>query len=99
LDQTRASVAEQRGNEEDLQKEIEALNRHMDLLQQQNAELSVELEKFIEADEQVRRNLNRRGKVEEIRSKVDEAILKSMREVETRRSPDRFFRGENGRHV
>jgi len=41
----------------------------------------------------VRRNLNRKDKVEEIRHKVDDAIKRSMMEVQERRSPDRFFRG------
>jgi len=47
------------------------------------------LEKFIESDETIRRTLNRKGKVEEIRHKVDEAIMKSMIEVQNRRSPER----------
>lgn len=50
----------------------------MNLVSNQNYELSVELEKFIEADEVVRRSLNRRDKVEDIRHKVDEAIKKSI---------------------
>jgi PBP1b-binding outer membrane lipoprotein LpoB len=54
--------------------EIEALNRHMGLVNQQNSELSTELEKFIQTDDMVRRSLNRKGHVEEIRHKVDEAI-------------------------
>lgn len=53
----------------------------MNLLNQQNYELSHELEKFIETDEVVRRSLNRKFKVDEIRNKVDEAIQKSMVEV------------------
>lgn len=77
------------GEQEEFQTEIEALNKHMNLLNQQNYELSVELEKFIEADEVVRRGLNRREKVETIRYKVDEAIKKSMAEVEKRKSPER----------
>jgi hypothetical protein len=47
------------------------------------------LEKFIETDDVVRRTLNRKAKVEDIRHKVDEAILRSMVEVQNRRSPDR----------
>lgn len=74
---------------QELHTEIEALNKHMALLNQQNFELSKELEKFIETDEIVRRSLNRKGKVEDIRHKVDEAIQKSMYEVQTRRSPER----------
>jgi hypothetical protein len=50
------------------------------------------LEKFIETDEVVRRTLNRKAKVEDIRHKVDEAILKSMMEVQQRRSPERVQR-------
>lgn len=61
----------------------------MSLLNAQNYELSVELEKFIEADEVVRKSLNRRDKVEDIRHKVDQAIHKSQKEVELRRSPER----------
>lgn len=61
--------------------ETEALKRHVALLNQQNFELSTELEKFIETDETIRRTLNRKSKVEEIRTKVDEAIMRSLYEV------------------
>ena len=61
----------------------------MALLNQQNYELSAELDKFIQTDEMVRSSLNRRGVVEDIRHKVDEAIQKSVMEVQSRRSPDR----------
>ena len=37
----------------------------------------------------VRRSLNRKTKVDEIRSKVDEAIHRSMMEVNARKSPER----------
>lgn len=63
------------------------------MLNQQNFELSNELEKFIETDETIKRTLNRKGKVEEIRQKVDDAILRSMYEVQQRRSPERPSRG------
>lgn len=82
----------------ELKGEIEALNRHMALLNQQNYELSTELEKFIETDELVRRSLNRKGKVEDIRHKVDEAIHKSMLEVQTRKSPERMQRESPLKH-
>ena len=36
--------------------------------------MSSELERFIESDEAIRRTLNRKGKVDEIRNKVDNAI-------------------------
>jgi hypothetical protein len=83
----------------ELKSEIEALKRHVALLNQQNFEvrdfrlihlqLSTELEKFIETDETIRKTLNRKGKVEEIRYKVDEAIMRSMYEAKQRRSPER----------
>ena len=86
----------------ELKGETEALKRHVALLNQQNFELSTELEKFIETDETIRRTLNRKGKVEEIRTKVDDAIMRSMYEVSQRRSPERNGRtmdqpnGNNG---
>lgn len=77
------------GDQYELKSEAEALKRHVSLLNQQNFELSTELEKFIETDETIRRTLNRKGKVEEIRTKVDDAIMRSMYEVSQRRSPER----------
>lgn len=77
------------GDQYELKCEAEALKRHVSLLNQQNFELSTELEKFIETDETIRRTLNRKGKVEEIRTKVDDAIMRSMYEVSQRRSPER----------
>lgn len=89
LDYFKQQTQTQMDNSSELKTEIEALNRHMSLLNQQNFELSTELEKFIETDEVVRRSLNRKGKVEDIRHKVDEAIQKSMIEVQSRKSPER----------
>jgi len=43
--------------------------------------LQKELEGFIEADEQVRRGLDRKAQVENIRSKVDDVIRRSQYEV------------------
>jgi serine phosphatase RsbU (regulator of sigma subunit) len=92
IDALRSQNAKQNEDAAEMQSEVEALNKHMNLLNQQNYELSVELEKFIEADEVVRRGLNRREKVEQIRYKVDDAIRKSQAEVERRRSPERGAR-------
>ena len=69
------------------QNEIEALNRHMNLITQQNFELSSELQRFLQTDEVVKTKLNRRSTVDEIRHKVDLAVKRSQREVDTRRSP------------
>ena len=92
IDALKAQNMKNQGDQVEMQQEIEALNKHLNLLNQQNYELSVELEKFIEADEVVRKGLNRREKVEQIRHKVDDAIRKSQAEVERRTSPERGAR-------
>jgi hypothetical protein len=47
----------------DLRQELEQLMRHQKLLTEQNLELQRELDGFIETDEIVKRNLNRKDKV------------------------------------
>jgi len=58
----------------DLKSEYEALGKHSSLLTQQNRDLQRELDSFVETDDIVRRNLDRKEKVDEIRYKVDSAI-------------------------
>lgn len=65
----------------DLQSEIEALNRHMSNLNNQNHCLQKELEEFVQADDAVRMDLDRKIKVDNIRSRVDEVIARSQAEV------------------
>lgn len=83
----------------DRQSEIDALNKHMNLITGQNYELSSELQRFLQTDEVVKTKLNRRQTVDEIRHKVDTAIRRSQREVEQRRSPrkDETDSGANDR--
>ena len=61
----------------DLQGEIDALDRHMSNLNNQNYCLQKELEEFVQADDAVRMNLDRKHKVENIRSRVDDVIARS----------------------
>ena len=61
----------------------------MSLITSQNYELSAELQRFLQTDEVVKKKLNRKGQVDDIKSKVDYAIRKSQNEVEKRRSPVR----------
>jgi chromosome segregation ATPase len=68
----------------DLRQNLESLNRHQRLLTEQNNELQRELDGFIETDEIVKRNLDRKDKVQSIRSQVDEVIKRSMMEVRSR---------------
>ena len=65
-----------------MQDEIDALNKHMNLITSQNYELSNELQRFMQTDEIVKSKLNRRTVVEDIKHKVDSAIRKSQMEVE-----------------
>jgi cell division septum initiation protein DivIVA len=51
----------------DLKSEYEALQKHIVLLTQQNKELQRELDSFVETDDIVRRNLDRKDKVDMIR--------------------------------
>lgn len=69
----------------DLQAEIDALDRHMANLNNQNYCLQKELEEFVQADDQVRRNLDRKNKVENIRQRVDDVIARSQAEVDHQR--------------
>ena len=73
----------------DLKSEYEALQKHSLLLTQQNRDLQRELDQFVETDDIVRRNLDRKDKVYQIRSKVDNAIHQSAHIVARQRSPAR----------
>ena len=68
----------------DLQAEIDALDKHMANLNNQNYCLQKELEEFVQADEAVRMNLDRKNQVENIRSRVDDVIRRSQIEVDHR---------------
>jgi hypothetical protein len=73
----------------DLKSEYEALQKHSSLLTQQNRDLQRELDSFVETDDVVRRNLDRKEKVDEIRYKVDAAISTSVAHVYKSKSPIR----------
>ena len=53
----------------------------MSNLNNQNYCLQKELEEFVQADDAVRMNLDRKHKVENIRSRVDDVIARSQAEV------------------
>jgi len=82
-DQNTIQIDESNGRQD----EIDALQRHINLITQQNYELSNELQRFLQTDEVVKTKLNRRQTVDEIRHRVDAAVRRSQREVEDRRSP------------
>jgi len=72
----------------DLRAEIEALQNHCNVLQSQNRDLNIELERFVQTDEQIRATLNRRDRVNDLRHKTENELQKSLYELE-RSSPTR----------
>ena len=71
---------------QDLKSELDALNAHCNVLQGQNRDLNVELERFVQTDEQIRATLNRRERVTNIRDKTETEIKRSQYDLE-RSSP------------
>lgn len=74
--------------------EIQALQTHISILEQQNRDLNKELEVFVQTDEQIRMNLNRRDRVETLKQHGQYEIQKSYNELE-RSSPIRRPAGTN----
>lgn len=60
-----------------LRGEIAALQLHINVLEQQNRDLNKELEVFVHTDEQIRNNLNRRDRVENLKKLGDYEIQRS----------------------
>jgi len=73
----------------DLKAEYEALQKHSLLLTQQNKDLQRELDSFVETDDIVRRNLDRKEKVYQIRSTIDTQAMGTGAIVHRSRSPIR----------
>ncbi len=63
LDDVRFSNSSMLDRNQDVKAEIDALKMHINVLEGQNRDLNVELEKFVETDEQIRYTLNRRDRV------------------------------------
>ncbi len=76
------------GCNDDLRAEIDALQRHCNVLQGQNRDLNQELEHFVQTDEQIRATLNRRDRVNDLRMKTETEIRASYADLE-RSSPRR----------
>jgi len=68
--------------------EVDALQRHCNVLSGQNRDLNGELERFVETDEQIRTTLNRRDRVNDLRMKTENEIRVSYADLE-RSSPRR----------
>lgn len=77
-----------------LRLEIAALQQHINVLEQQNRDLNKELEVFVQTDEQIRINLNRRDRVENLKKLTEYELQKSYADLE-RSSPVRRPNGGN----
>lgn len=73
----------------DIQAEIDALQHHCNILLGQNKDLTVELQRFVETDEQIRSTLNRRDRVEQLRHKTEHEIHHSYKHLQSS-SPRRY---------
>ena len=67
IDEIRFSNSSMMDRNNDCRQEVDALNAHIRVLEGQNRDLNVELEKFVETDEQIRTTLNRRDRVVDLR--------------------------------
>ena len=76
-------------NNSNLQVETEALNNHIRVLNNQNDDLTKELDHFVEANEAIRMRLDRRNRVLDLRNKNDQQLQKSLAYVQDSRSPPR----------
>jgi chromosome segregation ATPase len=86
LEGSRTENQRMRGNNIDNLQEKEALEKHAAVLNDQNNGLNRELDKFIETDEMVRSQLDRRGRVQGMRSTNDYTLQKSYAHIEEARS-------------
>lgn len=76
------------GQNADIQSEIDALQHHCNVLISQNRDLTVELQRFVETDEQIRCTLNRRDRVDQLRNKTECEMRQSYQQLD-RCSPRR----------
>lgn len=79
------------GQNGDLRAEVDALQHHCNVLAGQNVELNTELERFVSTDEQIRQTLNRRDRVDTLRTKTEQEVRASYQNLE-RSSPRRCNR-------
>jgi FtsZ-binding cell division protein ZapB len=89
LDDLRFSNSSVQQRNDDIRAEIDALHYHCNVLQGQNRDLNIELERFVQTDEQIRTTLNRRDRVENLRQKTEHEVNQSYKHLEKHSSPHR----------
>lgn len=73
-----------------LSRELEAMKDHTSVLEKQNMNLNHEIENITTTDELVRRELDRKNRLELLKSKDEEELKKSIAKVSLSKSPPRF---------
>ena len=72
--------------------ELHALQNHADILALQNNDLQRELDEFVLTDDMIKSSLDRKGRVQTIKQRVEDTIVQSHIELDKSRSPRRASR-------
>ncbi len=86
LDNQKYTNSQMRESNVDMSGEKEALEKHAQVLQAQNNDIQQELDRFVETDEQVRNQLDRKGRVYGLRSQNEHQLQASYHRIEDARS-------------
>ena len=86
LEQSKVTNGALRGQNVDNLAEKDALEKHAQVVQLQNDDITRELDKFCEMDEYVRNQLDRRSRVLGLRARNEQEIRQSFNRVEDARS-------------
>ena len=82
VESLRVTQSQNRTDNGDLLAERDALEKHAGCLQGQNADLAQELERFVQTDEVLRTQLDRRGRVHGLQSKNQDELRQSYYRVD-----------------
>eukprot|EP00826_Nyctotherus_ovalis_P047476 TRINITY_DN5463_c0_g7_i2.p1 TRINITY_DN5463_c0_g7~~TRINITY_DN5463_c0_g7_i2.p1 ORF type:complete len:429 (-),score=114.25 TRINITY_DN5463_c0_g7_i2:103-1389(-) len=93
LEQVRSSHEHLLENRQQIGDELIALKHHAELLEAQNMSLNSELERFVDTDAKVRKELNRKPAVSYLQSKNSAQLQQSLMKVRESTSPKRFYGG------
>ena len=69
--------------------DCDAINAHCSVLQGQNKDLNVELERFVQTDEHIRETLNRRERIMGMQHAAEAEAARTAYEIARSRSPIR----------
>lgn len=89
LERVRDSHGQLLGDRMQLDDELNALKQHAEVLETQNMSLHNELERFVDSDAVVRRELDRKPIVDYIKTKNNESLQQSIIKVRNSQSPVR----------